>query len=142
MSKPAGSRLRSLRILCTRCRVPRYQPVEDAAVYSVVVPSYLVNGGDGYTAIGDEMVKHSSGETPGGGSCWSPGGEASWASPPSPGDLDVSVVSQFIEQRGLVFPALEGRISVLGAASGLGPPARVLLGALVVLGALVLRGTT
>ncbi|CAF89930.1 unnamed protein product, partial [Tetraodon nigroviridis] len=87
VSKPAGSRLRSLRILCTRCRVPRYQPVEDAAVYSVVVPGYLVNGGDGYTAIGDEMVKHSS------------------------GDLDVSVVSQFIEQRSLVFPALEGRIS-------------------------------
>lgn len=41
-------------------------------------------------------------------------------------------MSQFISQRGLVFPAVEGRISVLSWASGLGPSS-----ALVVLGALV-----
>lgn len=67
VSKPAGSRVRSLRILCTKCRVPRYEPVADAAVYTVVVPEYLVSGGDGYTVIRDEMVKHSSGEALGGG---------------------------------------------------------------------------
>lgn len=67
VSRAAGSRVRSLLILCTECRVPRYQPVEDAAVYTLVVPGYLVSGGDGYTVIGDEMVKHDSGEVLGGG---------------------------------------------------------------------------
>uniref|UniRef100_A0A3B5KF59 5'-nucleotidase n=1 Tax=Takifugu rubripes TaxID=31033 RepID=A0A3B5KF59_TAKRU len=66
VSKPPGSRLRSLHILCTSCRVPRYRPVEDAEVYTVAVPDYLVSGGDGYAVIADEMIKHNSGETLGG----------------------------------------------------------------------------
>lgn len=62
VSRPPGSRLRSLHILCTSCRVPRYQPVEDARVYAVAVPGYLVSGGDGYALIAEEMIKHDSGE--------------------------------------------------------------------------------
>ncbi|TWW68480.1 5'-nucleotidase [Takifugu flavidus] len=110
VSKPPGSRLRSLHILCTSCRVPRYRPVEDAEVYTVAVPEYLVSGGDGYAVIADEMIKHNS------------------------GDLDVSVVSRYISQRRLVFPAVEGRISFYGSASGPGRgPTLVLLGSLVLL---------
>ncbi|XP_029705660.1 5'-nucleotidase-like [Takifugu rubripes] len=110
VSKPPGSRLRSLHILCTSCRVPRYRPVEDAEVYTVAVPDYLVSGGDGYAVIADEMIKHNS------------------------GDLDVSVVSRYISQRRLVFPAVEGRISFYGSASGPGRgPTLVLLGSLVLL---------
>lgn len=67
MSKPAGSRVRSLHILCTKCRVPEYEPVEDASVYTLVVPHYLVSGGDGFTVIGDEMVQHNGGEVLGPG---------------------------------------------------------------------------
>lgn len=66
ISKPPGSRVRSLQILCTDCRVPRYQPVEDAELYTVVMPEYLVSGGDGYAVIADEMIKHNSGEMLGG----------------------------------------------------------------------------
>lgn len=62
VSRPPGSRVRSLSILCTDCRVPRYQPVEDTAVYTVAVPGYLVSGGDGYAVIAEEMIKHDSGE--------------------------------------------------------------------------------
>lgn len=51
---------------------------------------------------------------------------------PSVGDLDISVVSRFISQRRQVFPAVEGRISVFGSASG-----PELSSALVLLGALV-----
>lgn len=62
VSKPVGRRVRSLDILCTRCRVPRYDPVEDEAVYTVIMPEYLVRGGDGYSVIGEEMLRQSSGE--------------------------------------------------------------------------------
>lgn len=67
MSKPPGNRVRNLHILCTKCRVPRYEPVEDAQVYTVVAPEYLVSGGDGYAVIGEEMIKHNSGEMSGSG---------------------------------------------------------------------------
>lgn len=171
MSKPAGSRVRSIHILCTKCRVPQYEPVEDASVYTVVVPQYLVSGGDGYTLIRDEMVKHNSGEVLGpwvwvlglgswvlGSMSWVPGswvpgcgfkflgprfsglgpgfrvlgGRIFISFSPSVGDLDVSVVSRFISQRRLVFPAVEGRISIFGSASG-----PELSSALVLLGALL-----
>lgn len=48
--------------MCTKCRSPRYEPVEEQTVYTVVVPSYMAMGGDNYTMIRDEMLKHNSGE--------------------------------------------------------------------------------
>lgn len=62
ISKPPGRRVKSLRILCTKCRVPHYEPVKDETVYKVVLPSYMVNGGDGFSMIKDETLKHNSGE--------------------------------------------------------------------------------
>uniref|UniRef100_A0A671URS3 5'-nucleotidase n=1 Tax=Sparus aurata TaxID=8175 RepID=A0A671URS3_SPAAU len=85
LSKPSGSRVRSLDILCTQCRVPQYEPVEDEAVYTVVLPSYMMTGGDGFSMIKNETLKHNS------------------------GDLDISVVSNYITQRRRVYPSVEGR---------------------------------
>ncbi|XP_045916256.1 5'-nucleotidase [Micropterus dolomieu] len=95
ISKPPGRRVKSLRILCTKCRVPHYEPVEDETVYKVVLPSYMVNGGDGFSVIKDETLKHNS------------------------GDLDISVVSNYITQRKKVYPSVEGRIKIYNSASGL-----------------------
>lgn len=63
LSKPSGHRVKSLNILCTKCRVPHYEPVQDETVYKVVVPSYIVTGGDGFSMIKNETIKHNSGET-------------------------------------------------------------------------------
>ncbi len=63
LSKPPGSRVRSLSIVCTKCRVPVYEPVQDEMVYTVVLSSYMVRGGDGFSMIRDEILKHNSGET-------------------------------------------------------------------------------
>ncbi|KAK7906621.1 hypothetical protein WMY93_015233 [Mugilogobius chulae] len=93
LSRPAYSRVRSLRILCTRCRVPSFDPVQDGSVYKVLMPSYLVSGGDGFSVIRDELVAHNS------------------------GDLDVSVVSSYISKRSLLHPSVEGRIRLLNSAS-------------------------
>ncbi|KAM9840335.1 snake venom 5'-nucleotidase-like [Aulostomus maculatus] len=95
VSRPPQHRVRSLTILCTECRVPHYQPVEDEKVYKVVLPSYLVKGGDGYTMIKNETLRHNS------------------------GDLDISVVSKYITQRQKVYPSVEGRIKIYNSASGL-----------------------
>ncbi|KAM4521807.1 snake venom 5'-nucleotidase-like [Odontesthes bonariensis] len=95
ISKPPGHRVKSLNVLCTKCRVPLYEPVEDETVYKVVLPSYLVNGGDGFSMIQNEILKHNS------------------------GDLDISVVSNYIAQRQKVYPHLEGRINIFNSASGL-----------------------
>lgn len=62
ISRPPGSRLRRLDLVCTRCQVPRYEPVQDQEVYTLALPSYLVAGGDGYSMIAEEMLKHNSGE--------------------------------------------------------------------------------
>ncbi|XP_014909960.1 5'-nucleotidase [Poecilia latipinna] len=95
VSRPAGRRVRSLSILCTRCRVPRYDPVQDAALYTVVLPSYLVTGGDGFNVIKNGILKHSIGH------------------------LDVLVLSNYMEKKGWVYPAMEGRITVLSRAPAL-----------------------
>ncbi|KAM4529430.1 5'-nucleotidase [Fundulus diaphanus] len=95
VSKPAGRRVRSLSILCTRCRVPQYEPVLDAALYTVTLPSYLVTGGDGFDVIKNGFKKHNS------------------------GDLDISVVADYIAQKGRIYPAVEGRIKIYNSASGL-----------------------
>lgn len=44
------------------CRVPSYEPLEMDKVYKVILPSYLVNGGDGFQMIKDELLKHDSGK--------------------------------------------------------------------------------
>ncbi|KAE8286447.1 5'-nucleotidase [Larimichthys crocea] len=94
LSRPPGRRVKSLSILCTKCRVPQYEPVEDEAVYTVVLPSYIMTGGDGFSMLKNETLKHNS------------------------GDLDISVVSKYITQRQKIYTSVEGRIKIYNSASG------------------------
>ncbi|KAL6095475.1 nt5e [Pungitius sinensis] len=94
LALPAGGRVRSLAALCTECRVPRYRPVRAEQNYTVVLPSYMVKGGDGFSMIAEEMLKHDS------------------------GSLDLSVVSNYIKQKKKVYPAVEGRIKIYNSAPG------------------------
>nr|XP_040015971.1 LOW QUALITY PROTEIN: 5'-nucleotidase [Gasterosteus aculeatus aculeatus] len=107
LSRPADHRVKSLAVLCTRCRVPLYQPVRGEEVYMVVLPSYMVTGGDGFSMIAEEMLKHDS------------------------GSLDLSVVSDYITRKQKVYPAVEGRVKIYNSASG--PPAPLVALVLVVL---------
>ncbi|KAG7270078.1 hypothetical protein CRUP_012079 [Coryphaenoides rupestris] len=105
LSQVPGQRVRSLRMLCTECRVPRYEEVEAESLYKVVLPSYLVTGGDGFSMIRDEKLKHDS------------------------GDMDISVLENYITERRKVHPAVEGRITFYKSAGGPAtrPAARLLL---------------
>lgn len=51
----------SLSMLCTDCRVPKYEPLDPEKTYTVVMPSYIVGGGDGYAMIKEELLKHNTG---------------------------------------------------------------------------------
>ncbi|KAK9956332.1 hypothetical protein ABG768_014074 [Culter alburnus] len=94
LSKPPGNRVKSVNVLCTECRVPRYEPLNPKKVYKVVLPSYLVDGGDGYSMIKDQKLKHDS------------------------GDLDIAVVASYISERKRVHPVLEGRIQFSSSCIG------------------------
>ncbi|XP_056336918.1 5'-nucleotidase [Danio aesculapii] len=95
LSKAPGSRVKSVNVLCTQCRVPHYEPLSPNKVYKVVLPSYLVDGGDGFTMIKEQKLKHDS------------------------GDLDISVVAGYISERKRVHPAVEGRIQFSSSCAGL-----------------------
>ncbi|XP_051853317.1 5'-nucleotidase [Antechinus flavipes] len=79
-------RVISLDVLCTKCRVPTYVPLQMDEVYKLVLPSFLAEGGDGFQMIRDESLKHDS------------------------GDQDINVVSEYINKMRVVYPAVEGRI--------------------------------
>ncbi|KAF5885871.1 5'-nucleotidase-like isoform X1, partial [Clarias magur] len=92
LNKPPGQRVVKADVLCTQCRVPRYEPLVREKVYKVVIPSYLVDGGDGYSMIKENILKHDS------------------------GDLDISVFSRYIAERQRVHPSVEGRIRLSNSA--------------------------
>ncbi|XP_040916864.1 snake venom 5'-nucleotidase-like [Toxotes jaculatrix] len=86
LSRSVNQRVVSLSMLCTECRVPKYEPLELGKTYTVVMPSYMVSGGDSFTMIKDELLKHNT------------------------GDMDISVFSKYISDIKRVYPAVEGRI--------------------------------
>ncbi|CAK6956906.1 snake venom 5'-nucleotidase-like [Scomber scombrus] len=62
LSKSVNQRVVSLSMLCTKCRVPKYEPLDLEKNYTVVMSSYIVDGGDGFTMIKDELLKHNTGD--------------------------------------------------------------------------------
>ncbi|KAI3367674.1 hypothetical protein L3Q82_026513 [Scortum barcoo] len=92
LSKPENQRVASLSMLCTECRVPKYEPLDPEKTYTVVMPSYMVGGGDDFSMIKEELVKHNT------------------------GDMDISVFSKYIADMKRVYPAVEGRITFRNSA--------------------------
>lgn len=61
LSKPVNQRVVSVSMLCTECRVPKYEPLDPEKTYTVVMSSYMVGGGDGFNMIKEELLKHYTG---------------------------------------------------------------------------------
>ncbi|PNJ51798.1 NT5E isoform 4, partial [Pongo abelii] len=55
LSRKPGDRVVKLDVLCTKCRVPSYDPLKMDEVYKVILPNFLANGGDGFQMIKDEL---------------------------------------------------------------------------------------
>ncbi|XP_017679536.1 PREDICTED: 5'-nucleotidase [Lepidothrix coronata] len=86
LSRAPGSRVVSLEVLCTACRVPSYIPLHMDEIYNVTLPSYMLFGGDGYHMLKDKNMGYSKGEP------------------------DIEVVSRYLQRMERVYPAVEGRI--------------------------------
>ena len=57
--KPAGNRVVSLKVLCHKCRIPSYSPLEMNKEYSILLDDWLIRGGGGYNMFkGDNVIEH------------------------------------------------------------------------------------
>lgn len=48
VTKPIGQRVLSVDVLCNKCDIPKYYPLDTKQMYRIIVNSFLANGGDGY----------------------------------------------------------------------------------------------
>ncbi len=45
-------------VRCHRCPIPVYESLNESAVYPVIMPSYIIHGGDGYYMIEKNLAKY------------------------------------------------------------------------------------
>ena len=62
LTKPAGSRIKNLEVRCSDCSEDKYEKIIPNKDYTIVVPSYLVNAGDGYKVLKDNHRKRVEGK--------------------------------------------------------------------------------
>lgn len=89
---PEGNRVVSVQVRCADCLVPSYSYMNDSAYYNVIVPQFLVDGGDGYDLIDR-------------------------ANPVSirMQKTIVEAVRQYLHERKYIYPDVEGRIQFIGS---------------------------
>ena len=62
ITKPAGSRIMNLEVRCSDFSEDKYEKVIPNKDYTIVVPSYLVNAGDGYKVLKESHQKRVEGK--------------------------------------------------------------------------------
>lgn len=53
LKNPVGERVESVLALCRKCKVPAYEPLKLLEYYRVTMPSFLADGGDGFSWFKD-----------------------------------------------------------------------------------------
>lgn len=90
VNRPVGERVVKIIVLCAECDVPTYYPLNDTKLYNVVVSDYLFKGGGGYVFQEDGMC-----------------------APVELEKTDAEYVIEYIRDRRIIYPGLEGRIVFL-----------------------------
>lgn len=49
LKNPVGERVESVHALCRKCKIPTYEPLNLFEYYRVIMPSFLADGGDGFS---------------------------------------------------------------------------------------------
>ncbi|XP_017961605.1 protein 5NUC-like [Drosophila navojoa] len=89
---PEGKRVVSVQVRCADCLVPSYSYLNDSAYYKVIVPQFLVDGGDGHVLI--DRVNPVSIRMQ---------------------KTIVEAVRQYLQERKYIYPDVEGRIQFIGS---------------------------
>lgn len=89
VTKPVGQRVIDLQAKCTRCRYPVFEPVVSQNVYRVVMPTFLIDGGDGFDLQYTNRI-----ET---------------------GDMDADVIERYMKKMSSITIGLEGRINFVNS---------------------------
>lgn len=58
VTRPIGNRVVSVAVLCRKCAIPEYHPLDPKEVYRVLVGAYLAHGGDGFDVITEYGFNH------------------------------------------------------------------------------------
>ncbi|KAH8400483.1 hypothetical protein KR222_001499, partial [Zaprionus bogoriensis] len=90
-NRPKGKRITSISVLCAECRIPEFQPLEMDKYYKVLVPSFLMEGGDGHQYFKDARSADN-------------------------GILrmnDLQVFTKYLQEHKVVYPKLERRIMIM-----------------------------
>jgi len=58
LTKSPGNRVSSLLLRCGECNVPKYEPLQLTANYTIVTNSYLAEGGDNFKSFKKGLKKN------------------------------------------------------------------------------------
>ena len=56
LAKRAGHRVKCVQVRCHECLVPSYSALNQDQVYPVLLSSFLIEGGDGYSMFTEEKL--------------------------------------------------------------------------------------
>lgn len=93
LTQPEGSRIESIKVRCRECEEPIYEDLDLEKYYRVVINSFLITGGDGYTIISENLINHRVGR------------------------VDIDVLVEYFALRSPVYQEIEGRITFVGTKS-------------------------
>lgn len=90
VKRPVGERVVKVMVLCAECDIPKYCPLDDTKFYNILVSDYLFRGGGGYVFQ-----------------------EGGMRVPVELEKYDAEYVIEYIRERRIIYPGLEGRIVFL-----------------------------
>ncbi|XP_041352276.1 5'-nucleotidase-like [Gigantopelta aegis] len=88
VSKPPQHRVVEVKVRCTKCDVPQFEPLNLTQIYDIILPDFTANGGDDYTVIKKNKIDT-----------------------PKTGYMDSNVFRKYLEKMTPVTIGLEGRIT-------------------------------
>lgn len=92
VAQPVGRRVQRVDLMCTGCEVPQYERLRDDQQYQCIVSDHMMRGGDGYDMLrGRSHVSYN--------------------------QTVLEAVQEYMQRMRLVYPAIEGRIRIVGGDS-------------------------
>lgn len=90
VTEPEFHRVVSVDVLCRQCSIPKYEPLDPAKNYRMLVPSFIAGGGNGFTMFGDFRTNFKKGNA-----------------------MDIEVVEEYMRKRSPVIQKKDGRCIIL-----------------------------